>query len=340
MITGLRLQWSRTFTQKGTGPFQECRIPGIVLTGKGTLLICYEGRMAANDDWANISLILCRSIDDGVTWQEQEICLPAELGGAPEDTLNNPTLILDGDRVHLIFHWHYERAFHCVSEDDGISWSRPQEITSAFREADYEWNVCATGPGHGIRRIDGQLVAPIWLANGQQIDAYRRAHKPSVAGAISSSDGGVTWHLECLLNGAADANETCIAELSDRRVLFNSRNREPDHRRWLGWHGDDGEQVIELHKAEDLADPGCFGSMVSMPDGTVLFANCDAEAGRVNLTIKQSVDGGLNWKKLVTIDEIGGYPDLAADSSSVYILYERTVDGLIDEMILKKYVIE
>lgn len=340
MIGSLRLLWSRTFTQKGIGPFQECRIPGIVLTGKGTLLICYEGRMAADDDWANISLILCRSTDDGETWQEQEICLPAEFGGAPDDTLNNPTLIVDGDRVHLIFHWHYERAFHCVSEDDGISWSRPQEITAAFREADYEWNVCATGPGHGIKRMNGQLAAPIWLANGVQVDTYRRAHKPSVAGAISSNDGGVTWHVECLLKGAADANETCIAELPDGRVLFNSRNREPDRRRYLGWYQGSGEQVVELHKAEALVDPGCFGSMISMPDGTVLFANCEAETGRINLTIKQSADGGLSWEKLVTVDDIGGYPDIAADGRNLYILYERTVDGLIEAMILKKYAIE
>ena len=340
MIESLRLQWSRIFTQKGKGPFQECRIPGIVLTKRGTIIICYEGRMAADDDWANISLMLCRSTDDGSTWQEQEICLPAEFGGAPDDTLNNPTLIVDGDRVHLIFHWHYERAFHCASKDDGVSWSCPQEITSAFHEANYEWNVCATGPGHGIRRKNGQLVAPIWLANGQQVDAYRRAHKPSIAGAIASSDGGDTWHMECLLTGAADANETCIAELSDGRVLFNSRNREPDRRRRLGWYADNGDHVIELQKAEDLADPGCFGSMIARPDGTLLFANCDTEAGRINLTIKQSTDGGLNWEKVITVDEIGGYPDLAADSRSVYILYERTVNGLIDEMVLKKYAIE
>ena len=65
-------------------------------------------------------------------------------------TWNNPVLIQDGELVHLLFHKNYETAYYCFSDDDGITFSEPVEITTAFREFPWEWNVCASGPGHGI----------------------------------------------------------------------------------------------------------------------------------------------------------------------------------------------
>ena len=345
MIKALELQWTQTFEKRGEGACEEYRIPGLVITDRGTLVICYEGRMAARDDWAVIHLTICRSTDDGQTWHKQVIELPAELGGSTADTLNNPTLIADGNRLHLIFHWHYERAFHCFSDDDGITWGRPAEITEAFREAPYDWNVCATGPGHGIRMKNGTLVAPIWLANGRQVDEYRRAHHPSVSGAIYSEDGGETWHMGGLMTDVIDANETNVTELADGRLLFNVRNCEEDHHRRLAWSSDCGRSMTSLVKAEDLEDPWCFGSMATLGDGTLLFSNCSTTglgevSGRINQSIKQSSDCGMTWKKVIQVDDIGGYSDIAVAGSYLYILYERTINGCIDALMLKKYKME
>lgn len=344
-MTGMELQWSRIFEKRGQGACEEYRIPGLVVTEKGTLVACYEGRMATMDDWAVIHVTVCRSADDGETWKKQTIDLPEELGGSKGDTLNNPTLIVDQGRLHLLFHWHYERAFHCFSDDDGVTWSRPCEITEAYREAPYHWNVCATGPGHGIRTMNGVLLAPIWLANGRQIDAHRRAHHPSVAGAIYSEDGGRTWHVGGLMADVIDANETCVTELADGRLLFNVRNCEEDHHRRLAWSSDGGRTMTRLAKAEALEDPWCFGSMATLADGTVLFANCattglGTSSRRINQSIRQSRDGGMTWEKAAHVDDIGGYADIAVSGSCLYILYERTVNGCIDDLVLKKYRIE
>ncbi len=342
MVKSLNLLWSRIFEKRGQGPCEEYRIPGLVATRRGTLIACYEGRMAAWDDWAFIRLTVCRSADDGDTWSKTAIELPGDMGGSKEDTLNNPTLIVDEDSIHLIFHRHYERAFHCVSDDDGISWTAPVEITAAYREAPYDWNVCATGPGHGIRMKDGALVAPIWLANGRQLDPYRRAHHPSVAGTIRSEDQGLTWHAGGLMTDAVDPNETNVVELADGRLLFNIRNCEEDRHRRLAWSSDGGKSMTGLTKAEDLPDPCCFGGIAALADGTILFANCDTtgfdrSSNRIDLSVKQSCDGGLTWQKIVHVDDIGGYADIAVTDSCLYILYERTVNGVIDDLILKKY---
>ena len=57
------------------------------------------------------------------------------------------------------------RCFYQRSDDDGITWTRPVEITetfAAFRK-DYDWKVLATGPNHSIQLQNGRLVVPVWM---------------------------------------------------------------------------------------------------------------------------------------------------------------------------------
>lgn len=342
----LELIWERTLERMGEGPYLEYRIPGIVATNRGTLLVCYEGRMSTHDDWARIDTVLCRSEDDGQTWAKTPFVLSEAMGGTGQDTTNNPTLIVDGDHVHLIFHQNYARAFHCVSEDDGQTWSQPEEITQAFREFDRHWNVCATGPGHGIATRSGRLIAPIWIADGAQLDERRIAHQPSWAGAIYSDDHGRTWHAGALAETIADANETTIAELPDGRILYNFRNREPEYYRWLGISSDGAEHIDRVWRCDALPDPRCFASMIRLPDGGIVYAGCasgaanpDLPQARIHMTLMGCDGDPERWKTLVEVDAQGGYPDVAVYQDSLYVLYE--IDpvelGCVTKLVLKKY---
>jgi sialidase-1 len=108
----------------------------------------------------------------------------------PNDvTYNNPVLIADKDgTVHMLFCLEYERCFYQRSEDDGLTWSKPTEITSAFAafKKDYDWKVLATGPNHSIQLKNGRLVVPVWLSTG----TGGNAHRPSVTATIYSDDQG------------------------------------------------------------------------------------------------------------------------------------------------------
>ena len=53
----------------------------------------------------------------------------------------------DGERLHLIYHLNYEQVFIITTEDLGETWTDPREITEGYRQPEYDWNVCATGPG-------------------------------------------------------------------------------------------------------------------------------------------------------------------------------------------------
>lgn len=339
--------WERELERLNEGDYCEYRIPGIVVTEKGTLLCCYEGRMSTEDDWAKIDTVICRSEDDGASWVKTAVTLSAEMGGTGEDTTNNPTLIVDGSRVHLIFHQNYARAFHMISDDDGKTWSAPVEITDVFRALPQQWNCCATGPGHGIRMKNGRLVAPVWIALGEVLDARRIRHQPSWAGSVYSDDHGATWHAGALAEGIIDANETTVAELPDGRILYNFRNCEKDFYRRLGVAPDGGAAFEKIWTSGELSDPMCFGSMTVLPDGSIAFANCENRGSinadgqmirkRINLVIKTSEDGGRSWRPMVTVDDLGGYVDIAVFKDNMYVLYEITENGCISRMILKKY---
>ena len=337
--------WEETLETLGAGTYTEYRIPGIIVTQRGTVLICYEGRMSTNDDWAKIDTVICRRASDADEWTKTPVRVPVSLGGTDNDCTNNPTLIADGAMVHLIFHQNYARVFHCVSIDDGQTWTEPAEITASYREFPMEWNVCATGPGHGIALRGGRLIAPVWLANGRILDDRRIAHQPSRAGVIYSDDHGATWHAGALTEGVVDANETCCAQLPDGRVLFNFRNLEEDFHRRIAISEDGGNTFGKIVRCDDLPCPRCFGGMATLPDGSIVYAGCrnngdispDAPRGRIHMSLCITEDAGATWQHAAYVNPIGGYADVAVHGSDMYLLYEMTENGVISRMMLRKY---
>ena len=130
-----------------------CRIPGMVLTEKKTLLCYYEER-ANFSDWAKIDLKVLRSTDKGELFSD---VFTVESEG---DTINNPVMIADGDTVHLLFFYNYKRLFYSKSTDDGETFSKPYEITDVLNSDGTPYTVAATGPGHGIVH-GGRIIIPL-----------------------------------------------------------------------------------------------------------------------------------------------------------------------------------
>ena len=51
------------------GGYRNYRVPAIIVTSKGSLLVCYECRHG--DDWSTMDMALRRSTDGGETWEER-----------------------------------------------------------------------------------------------------------------------------------------------------------------------------------------------------------------------------------------------------------------------------
>ena len=304
--------------------YAEYRIPGIICTGKNTLLAYCEGRCGGTD-WGKIEIIVWRSEDPKGgerTWSEYSVLVPS----SNDDTVNNANMIADGDTIHFIYHINYHKAYYMRSDDDGHTWTQPEEITyafDAFRDKQI-WGVCASGPSHGTKLSTGRLIQPIWIAYDENDPEH--GHSPSKTGCIYSDDHGKTWKAgglitdECILSGG----ETVCAELSNGDVMLNIRNCS-------GYRGvavshDGGETFDPAYQDTNLIDPMCSAGM-TIYNGKIYLSNCEHEPGeedvRCNLCLKASEDDGKTWTKVCQIEQRAGYSDIITDKDGkMYCFYE------------------
>lgn len=343
------------FTVGDDPAFGLYHIPGIVVTAKGSVLAWCEARRRPGgvSDWDDIRILLRRSTDDGRTWDAPRSVVAVEgpkrknpfamrmKNVDPNDvTYNNPVLIAEGDGpMHMLFCVEYERCFHQRSDDDGLSWTKPVEITAAFdafRTA-YEWKVLATGPNHGIQLRAGRLVVPVWLSTG----TGGNAHRPSVTATIFSDDRGATWHAGDIAVPCTDdwinPNETVAVELSDGRVMLNVRNESKAHRRLVTTSADGATRWSAPRFDDALLEPICMAGLVRYDHGgkrLLLFSNphnLDVARGaavpggsrdRRNLSVKLSRDEGRTWPVSRTVDAGPSmYSDLAVTQAGTILCF-------------------
>ena len=336
--------------------FQIYHIPGIVVTAKGTVLAWCEARRDGSD-WDDIKILLRRSTDEGKTWSTPQsiVDVPGtktknafalKLKHTDPDTVtyNNPVLIAGRDGVvHMLFCLEYERAFYQRSEDDGLTWSKPTEITSTFDafQKNYDWKVLATGPNHSIQLKTGRLVVPVWLSTG----TGGNAHRPSVSATIYSDDEGKTWEAgEIAVPNTEkwiNPNETVAVELKDGSVMLNVRSESKAHRRLVVTSPDGATRWSTPHFDEALLEPICMGGIVRYEhagETLLLFSNPHSLEGgregepepgksraRKNVSVKLSRDEGRTWpvNKLLE-DGPSAYSDIAVTPEGTILCFYGT----------------
>jgi sialidase-1 len=339
----------------GTGGYAFYRVPGLVVTAKGTVLAYCEARRTGRSDWENIDLLLRRSTDGGKSWSaprnmaqvdgphvRNPVALARGKASPDEVTYSNPVAIAGRDgAVHFLFCLEFNRCFARRSDDDGVTFSPPVEFTAAlagFRPA-FDWRVVALGPMHGIELASGRLVVAVWLALGTQGSGFH----PSAVATIYSDDSGRTWNCGAIAIPPtaewANPNSPAIARLAGDRVMINSRNESKANRRLVTVSPDGATHWSVPHFDDALLEPICEGSLVSVSEahgGGLLFANPRNLArgdgreapgkarDRRNLAIHLSRDDGRTWPIIKTLDpgdaqfsDLGAMPD-----GTILCLYE------------------
>jgi len=211
------------------------------------------------------------------------------------------------------------------SDDDGVTWSRPINITSQVKKP--EWCFILQGPGKGITMRDGTIV---FAAQYQDPPEQKRLPHSTI---IYSKDHGKTWQVG---TGAFDdTTESQVVEIEPGVLMLNCRyNRKPV--RVVMTTRDMGETWQKHTTSErSLIEPGsCMASLIDVDQEVgkdmgkwLLFSNPDSTRGRHHITIKASSDRGLTWPKehRLLLDEgnSAGYSCMSMiDEKTVGILYE------------------
>lgn len=320
----------------GTGGYHTYRIPGLLVTARGTLLAFAEGRKGSSSDAGDIDLLLRRSRDQGRTW-----LAPQTVWDDGANTCGNPCPVLDGKtgKIWLLLTWNRgddpereiiaqrsqntRRVFLTSSADDGLTWARPREITDTVKQTNWTWY--ATGPGAGIQMERGphagRLVIPC-----DHIEAGSRRYYSHI---IFSDDGGATWKL----GGSTPAdqvNECEVVEIPGGSLLLNMRNYNSAQRTRQQAISDDGGLTWTGQRhVPELIEPICQGSIRRLswpgPDrrSVILFSN-PANTRRETLTVRASFDEGQTWPVSRRLDpRPSAYSCLASlPDGSIGILYE------------------
>jgi len=292
----------------GEGGYHTYRIPATVITRSNTILAFCEGRKNSRSDTGKIDLLLKRSKDDGKSWSEQQV-----IWSDGENVCGNPAPVVDQQTgvTWLLFTWNLgsdkeselgrgtgkdiRRVFVTHSADDGVTWTKPNEITTTVKKPGWYWY--ATGPVNGIQLTrgphPGRLVIP---CNHTELNT--RTQVVSKSHIIFSDDHGKTWQP----GGVEEemTNESTVVERADGSLLHNMRSYHKQNRRAVAISKDAGESWSAVKLDEALVEPVCQGSILRVtwpgdPEKSrIHFAN-PASTKRENLTVRESYDEGATW---------------------------------------------
>ena len=294
--------------KSGSEGYNTFRIPSIITTDSGVVLAFAEGRKNSSSDSGDIDLVLKRSTDGGKTW--------GDLIVIRDDSTNvcgNPSPVIDRKtgKIFLLSTWNRgddteseiinmtsvdtRRVYVMNSIDEGLSWSKPIEITDKVKKPNWTWY--ATGPVHGIQIREGskkgRMIIPC-----DHIEANTKKYYSHI---IYSDDGGSSWNI----GGTTpqdQVNECSVAEIGKGKLILNMRNYDRTQmNRKISISNDYGESWGDIYDDKALVEPICQASILRYSfkgsgRNDLLFINPADKNKRLNMTLRLSNDLGRTWK--------------------------------------------
>jgi sialidase-1 len=317
----------------GDGGVPVWRIPAIAATASGALLAVAEGRQSIDDPGAGgIVLASRRSADCGRTWSDVVVLdangtgdshNPGLVSGVDADGAPTTWLLFsrrpksDGGEADLPpgLGLDSATAWLISSDDDGLGWSAPRELTAQVK--DPAWAIFSFGPGGAVQTRwgdhPGRLTAPGWYTRDGAEGSF----------VITSDDFGATWAL----GGVPEAvtNEAQVVERKDGALLLDARQNAGDVRQVFS--SDDGGASWSA-PAPGLAMTPVMSSVVRARDDLLLHSG-PLGPGRTDMAVWASEDEGATWgAPTVLLEGFAQYSALAPlDDGSVGLVVETLGDG-------------
>ena len=295
------------------------RIPALAEAPNGWLLAAWDLRPTGGDAPGPNSIVQRISKDGGKSWETVRYVAQ---GYNVNDKTNrkygysDPSYVVDREtgKVFLFFVKSYDQGYFgsvqgvedvrnvlqavvVESGDNGQTWSEPRNITKDItkgRETQWKSRFASSGAGIQLRYGEhkGRLI---------QQYAVRTVGNANVAVSVYSDDHGKTWHAGNPVDGM-NMDENKVVELSDGRVMLNSRPGAKGYRR-VAISSDGGVNYTNLHDDKNLPDPNNNAQITrafpDAPEGSakakiLLYSSAGPDV-RSNGLVRISFDDGTTW---------------------------------------------
>ena len=341
-------------------PFENAgayyRIPALVVTTNGTLLAFADRRYNNRDDLPNrIEVEVTRSTNNGSNWSKRIKITPTSVSKTDGYGDTASVVVRNSNTVLALVASH--RGFQAStpsnpininvfrSTDDGITWSKGEDITSQIYGAQCKdavrskWYAAFVSSGNGVQLSTGRILFVLNVREDSQwnFKLFRNY-------VMYSDDGGYTWNVsKNAPKNTVGGNEAKIVELADGRLLMSARPSS-GNKRMHAYSSDRGETWTDATPKSDITVAGSNGDMIYytsvkngwdtnriihfIPTASTTVTGEHQYNGRVgpaNPYFYYSYDDGKTFIKgpQVKVGQQSGYSSLAVlHDGSIGVLYE------------------
>lgn len=293
------IEFQNLFDKTSSDGVSCYRIPTLVTAPNSDLLAAIDERVpSCNDlrDNPNINIVLRRSTDNGKTWAAQERIVDFPEGKSASD----PSFIVDEQTQEIFLFYNfmdleYEKEVYYLhlikSNDNGKTWSEPQDITGQISKKGWHTDFKFITSGRGIQTASGSLLHTL-------VNLEKGLH------LFASDNHGNSFYL--MDTPLRPGDESKVVELADGTLLINSRVNKAGMR--YAHSSKDRGATWKSKPLPELIDPACNASIIrytGKADGykknRLLFANAKSSEERKNMTVRVSYDEGKTWTEGKTI---------------------------------------
>jgi len=235
-------------------------IPGLLVTKSGVVIAYAEARDRRGDG-GKVDIVLKRSLDGGRIWERSQGIERAQgienyvLATLVQDRVSGRVFFLTALRDEGLADRTTTNHYR-FSDDEGLTWSAPQDITRLLYAADakiqtdlragrapkefagddpelFGRQLIFFGPGRSIQlsaqhpKFPNRIVVPLFYIKDRIITP--RAKRGYGNAVLVSDDGGRSWFVPGTVPiGDYGSSEISIVELADGRILMNARCAPPE----------------------------------------------------------------------------------------------------------------
>ena len=309
------------------------RIPSIIITNKGTLLVASENRVST-EDRDEIDIVISRRLDNNSSWEIRRVWKNDSMSYGRS---MNPVFLIDRKGVRglvgrvFLFTCHFKQnvsyantakpdEFDIVykySDDDGATWS-PEYSLKEFCDLN-KYDTIIPSAANGIQLDDGTFVLPLMIAKDEIWYSGIAYLKPDTD----------KWVFSKATSNAND-NECTVYIDNQGETILDCRTAEKVRRKYIyDWNTDEWTLLtapipVNLNiKAEITA---------CKVDGMNFFITCFCDTKqslRENITLYGSTDA-IHWKKICLIQEgmcHFAYANAACYGNKMVVVYETFLWG-------------